>query len=620
MEAEFAQIRGFLRAHDPFAALPDDVVDALPAEMQPIEAAAETVVLRAGETVRWLYIVRAGVIGIRAANGDLWAQRIKGETFGVHALLADGRSPFDAIALEDAALYLLPDATFARLRTEHPEFDRFFAPLGGSGRDLGRADARPTKDVQSNLIALRVAALMTPDPVTIASDRPVREAARLMRNQGLSSLPVTTDGGLAGMISDTDLRDRVVAEGLAAETPVASAMAPAPPTLAAHALAYEALLIMRRSRARHLPVVDGERLVGLVAATDLQRRQNNGFDFFARSICSSKTAAAMAKVVAQIPQLLAMLVETGAPAHAVGLTVTSVADITTFRLLQLAEEQLGPPPIPYVWLSSGSQARQEQTGISDQDNCLVLDDRYSEAAHGDYFRELARFVCSGLHACGYDYCPGEMMATTPKWRQPLSKWSDYFSSWIAHPEPTAQMLSSVMFDLRPIRGETRLFDRLQDITTGEAKASTLFVAHMASHALSHAPPLGFFRRFVLAREGAHENRLDLKLHGTVPIIDLARVYALQAGVRSANTRDRLIEARRANVISESTMHDLLDALALIAAVRLKHQSRQIRKGERPDNYASPDELSRIERHHLRDAFRIVRQAQTTLAHAVQIRR
>ncbi|MFO1153449.1 MAG: putative nucleotidyltransferase substrate binding domain-containing protein [Rhodospirillales bacterium] len=619
MEADLAAIRKFLRGHEPFALLPTEVIESLPAQVKTLQAAAETVVLRAREPVRWLYIVRRGVIGIRAINGDLSAQRIKGETFGVRALLTDGRSVFDAVALEDVFLYLLPDATFARLRNRYPEFDRFFSPLGGSGRSLGRAEHQPTVDVQSNLIALRIRDVMRSDPPTIEGDRQVGDGARLLRDRRLSCLPVTVEGKPVGMITRRELCDGVLATGGAAETPVSEAMTALTPALAPHRLAIEAALALGGS-ARYLPVEDGGRLIGLVAEADLQRRQRTGFDVFATSIFRAKTAASMAKIVAQIPQLLTMLVETGSSAHAVGLTVTSVADAATFRLLQLAEERLGPPPVLYVWLSSGSQARQEQTGISDQDNCLILDDTYAKSAHGTYFEELARFVCDGLHACGYDYCPGEMMAITPKWRQPLSRWTDYFSSWIAEPEPTAQMLSSVMFDLRPIYGDTGLFDRLQDVTSKEAKSGGLFLAHMAGHALSHAPPISFFRRFVLARGGDHDQRLDLKLHGTVPIIDLARIYALQAGVRSANTRDRLIEAQQASVISETGMHDLIDSFALIAAVRLKHQSRQIRSGQRPDNFVSPDELSRIERHHLRDAFVIVRTTQTDLAHALQIRR
>ena len=619
MEAALAEIRQFLGTHQPFAALPDSVVDALPAQIQTMEAAPETVVLRARQRVRWLYIVRSGVIAIRGTNGDLWAERIEGETFGVQALLADGRSAFDAIALEDAMLYLLPDAAFARLKTGYPEFDRFFAPLGGTGRSLSPANDRPTAEVQTNLIALRVRDLMTPDPATIEAARPVREAAALMRDRRISCLPVTVGGEPAGLVTDVDLRDRVVAEGVAPETPVEAVMTPAPPSVAAGGLAYDALLAMRGRSVRHLPVMEDGRLVGMLTDADVERRQTDGFGYFAASILDRKTPASMAKVVAQIPQLLVTLVETGASAHTIGLTITSVADVTNYRLLQLAEDGLGPPPVPYAWASSGSQARQEQTGVTDQDNCLILDDRYVEARHGAYFEELARFVCGGLHACGYDYCPGEMMAMTPKWRQPLAKWIDYFASWIAEPEPMAQMLSSVMFDMRPIRGETRLFDRLQEVTAARAKASSLFVAHMVGNALSHTPPLGFFRKFVLSRGGDHDHRLDLKFHGTVPIIDLARVYALQAGVKSVNTRDRLVEAHRAGVLSEAGMHDLIDALEFIAAVRLKHQSRHIRAGQPPDNFVSPDDLSRIERHHLRDAFRIVRTMQANVASAFQMR-
>lgn len=624
MGAKRAEVLAFLRAHEPFASLPDDVIQSLSTQVETMDVGAETVVLEARRPVRWLYIVRSGNIGIRAENGDLWAQRLRGETFGVQALLTDGLSAFDAVALEESSVYRFPDATFARLRVAHARFDRFFAPLGGSGRGLAETGHRLSTEVPANLIALRVRDLITASstasPLTIEADRPARDAAVLMRDRSVSCLAVTADGELKGLVTDADLLDRVLIGRTAAEAPVDLVMTPAPPGMAPDAIAYEAVLAMRRSGTPFLPVIEEGRLVGLLSEADLDRRQDSGFGFFAASIRGERAPAAMAKVVAQIPQLLAMLVATDIPAHDVGLTVSSIADITAHRLLQLAEEQLGPPPVPYVWLSSGSQARQEQTGVSDQDNCMILDNGYVEDRHGAYFRELARFVCSGLHACGYDYCPGEMMAMTPKWRQPLSRWIDYFSAWIAEPEPTAQMLSSVMFDLRPIRGETRLFDQLQDVTSEAARSGTLFIAHMAGNALSHAPPLNFFNRFVLSRGGEYDNRLDLKMHGTVPIIDLARVYALQAGVRSANTRDRLIAAREARVISDSGMHDLIDALAMIASVRLDHQARQIRAGERPDNFVSPKELTRIERHHLRDAFRIVQKMQSTLAHALQIRR
>ncbi len=620
MQVELGEIRRFLAAHPPFAALSEGILDAVSPHIETIQVDPETVVLRSRQHVRGLYIIRSGRIAIYGSNGDLWAQRTEGETFGVRALLGDGRSEFDAVALEPTMIYLLADSAFARLQSENPEFKRFFAPLGGVGASPGHADVRLSGDIQSNLIALRVRDVMVRDPVTLAADYSVRDAASLMRGRQLSSLPVTRDGELIGVVTVTDLRDRVVAEGAAPET-LLSAVASRPPIqLSADDLAFDALLAMRQRGVTHVPVTQAGRLVGVLTKEDLLRRQSAGFGYFRAAIRRRETPASLAQIVARVPQVLVTLVETGVCAHEVGLIISSIADMTTHRLLQLAETRLGPPPVPYVWLSSGSQARQEQTATTDQDNCMILDDRYEEADHGPYFDELARSVCSGLDACGYRYCPGEMMAMTPKWRQPLARWINYFSSWIEEPAPMAQLLSSVLFDLRPVRGDISLFDRLQEFTAEKAKENSVFIAHMASNALTHIPPLGLFRNFVLVHGGEHDHELDLKFHGTVPIIDLARIYALLAGVKTANTHDRLVEAHRAGVLSEAGMYDLIDALEFLSIARLKHQSQYILSGRAPDTFISPDELSRVERQRLRQAFLAVRAMQSSLASTYQVRR
>lgn len=620
MQGELADIRHFLRGHRPFALLPADVVDSLAEQIEPLDATPETVVLRARQYVDWLYIVRSGKIAIRGINGDIWSQRIEGETFGVQALLGDGQSPFDAVALQDSTILRLPGAMFARLQTAYPAFERFFAPLGGTGGSPAHADARLSAESQANLIALRVRDLMTRDAVMVDAHRPVNEAAALMRDRGVSFLPVTLAGKLAGIISDAHLRDGVAIQGLSSETQVSSVMTGPPQSVGPDTPALDALLAMEEGADDYLPVLEHGQPVGILDKKALLQRQDDGFGYFRASILERRTPASIARVVARIPQLLVSLVETGVAAHRTGLILSSVADITNYRLLQLAEERLGPPPVPYVWVSCGSLARQEQTAVSDQDNCLILDDGYDPTSDGAYFDELSRLVCNGLHACGYDLCPGEMMAMTAKWRQPLARWIDYFATWIEEPAPTAQLLSSVLFDLRPVRGDFGLFDQLQQFTAAKARGNSVFIAHMVSNALTHMPPLGLFRKFVLIRGGEHDHQVDLKLHGTVPIIDLARIYALLAGVKSASTRDRLIEAHAAGVLSKSGMHDLIDAFEFISMVRLKHQSRRIQTGQSPDTFVEPGELSRIERHRLRDAFLAIRSMQSSVASTYPLRR
>ncbi|CAN0190592.1 unnamed protein product, partial [Chrysoparadoxa australica] len=247
--------------------------------------------------------------------------------------------------------------------------------------------------------------------------------------------------------------------------------------------------------------------------------------------------------------------------------ITDIADTATRRLLTLAEGELGAPPVPYLWAACGSQGRQEQTGVSDQDNVLILHDDFTEDMR-PYFADLARIVTDGLNTCGYVYCPGDMMASKPRWCQPLRVWRKYFNGWIAKPVPEAQMLASVMFDLRPIGGTVALFDKLQDQTLAKAAKNSIFVAHMISNSLKHTPPLGLLRGFATIRSGEHKNQLDLKHNGVVPVVDLGRVYALQGSLTPVNTRARLETAMGAGVLSQSGGQDLLDAYDLIADTRL----------------------------------------------------
>jgi CBS domain-containing protein len=292
--------------------------------------------------------------------------------------------------------------------------------------------------------------------------------------------------------------------------------------------------------------------------------------------------------------------------------ITAITDALTIPLLQLGEAQLGPPPVDYAWVAAGSQARAEQTAKSDQDNCMVLSDAYDEAVHGEYFDALSRFVCAGLDACGYVFCPGEMMAMTGKWRQPLRTWKQYFRGWIEEPEPMALMLTCVFFDLRHVYGHEALVDELRGDFLRRAKGNGIFLAYMVGNALTHQPPLNVFGKITTARKGEHRGTIDLKHQGIVPIVDLARVYALAGAHPQVNTQDRLQTASLGREVSEDSARDLRDALEFLAVTRIRHQVRQIDAGQPPDNFLSLKELSNFERTQLKDAFAVVQTLQNVL--------
>lgn len=480
-------------------------------------------------------------------------------------------------------------------RTNAPE-----APAAQSPADLPRT--------ATSLAETRVAALMSAPPVTIDPSTSIADAARLLRERRISSLLVTQADRLAGIVTVRDISGRVVAAGLDPGQPVSAVMTPDPVTLPADAIGSDVLHTMMEHGISHLPITGPPDLVGIVSKTDLARFQAETSAGLIGDLSRAPDIAALQAVTARIPQLLAQLVGAGNRHEVVTRLVTDIADAVTRRLLKLAEAQLGPPPVPYLWLACGSQGRREQTGVSDQDNCLFLDDAF---APGDdiYFAALARFVSDGLDACGYVYCPGDMMATNPRWRQPVRVWRRYFAGWIEKPDPMAQMLSSVMFDLRPIGGVTALHEGLQAETLEAASKNSIFVAHMVSNSLKHTPPLGLLRGLATLRSGEHRNTLDMKLNGVVPVVDLGRIYALRGRLTAINTRARLEAARAAGVISEAGGRDLLDAYDLIAQTRLDHQARQVREGARPNNFMRPSVLGEFERGHLRNAFLVVRQMQ-----------
>lgn len=618
MDIELLEIRDFLKEHHPFDLLPGDALDALPQAIKVGYARREHVVLAPGDRCEYLYIVRTGAVETRTPDGQLLARLSEGECFGVHAMLAGGTVVNRATAIEDSLLYQLPAPEFERMRRDYPQFAFFFAPLGGDRLREAQTHGHRDSAEQIGMMARRLGDLLKRPPLTIDRNASIQQAAQEMRDHRVSCLLVTAEGQLAGIITDRDLRSRVVAAGLPIDRPVSAIMTVDPVALSTEDYMFDALLTMVQRNIHHLPVLRDGDVAGVITDTNIIEQQATSVVHLVGDIFKASSHDGLATLVQDIPKVLLSLIDARTSAEHTGHIITSIADATTTRLLQLAEEKLGPAPIPYLWVASGSQARHEQTGVSDQDNGLILDDSFDPARHGDYFKALADFVCDGLHACGYVYCPGEIMAKTDQWRQPLAVWRKYFTQWIEEPEPKALMLSCIFFDLRPVWGEKALYEELQKLILAKAQTNRLFLAHMVGNALTHTPPLGFFRNFVLIRGGAHNHQFDLKHNGVVPVVDIARIAALDAGIEEVNTYARLRSEQKTNLVSPTGIRDLLDAFEFIAETRLKHQAEQIRQGQKPDNFMSPEDLSHFERNHLKDAFAVIKTIQSALASKFQM--
>ncbi len=595
------EITRFLKSVHPYDALPSEVLDDLAKQIEVWELEEDSAIYELGQAMPGVFVIYEGQVEITDENGAVVSHLGLRNSFGERGLLKDGKAATKARAHTPSVLMVLPPNLVRELIQGHDVVAKFFNRTRG------------TRTGPQGLATSTVSVLMARDPATCPPDTPVQTAAQIMRDRHISSLCVTEGDALLGIATLRDISGKYVADAMPETTSISSIMTTDPVTLAPTDIGSDVLHVMMERGIGHIPISEAGRLVGIVTQTDLTHYQAVNSGELVRRIASASTAKEMAGVTAEIPQLLVQLVAGGNRHEIVTRLITDIADTVTRRLLAMAEAELGAPPVPYLWLACGSQGRQEQTGVSDQDNCLMLDDSVSEADM-PYFAAMAKYVSDGLDTCGYFYCPGDMMATNPRWCQPVRVWRDYFKGWIAKPNPEAQMLASVMFDLRPIGGAFELFTDLQADTLAAANANSIFVAHMIANSLKHTPPLGLLRGFATIRSGEHRNTLDLKHNGVVPVVDLARVYSLQGQLTEVNTRARLNAAEVAGVLSASGARDLLDAYDLIAETRLEHQVQLVKSGNAPDNYLPPAELSDFERSHLRDAFVVVKTMQSAVGH------
>lgn len=603
MDVELIEIREFLLAHPPFEHLPESALDALPTQLS-------VRYLRRGQSfppdnsAEQLWLLRTGAVEFRDPAGELIERLSEGEHYAAPCsdtpkLVTRGR------VIEDSLFYLLPCPALQALCQQYPDFQRHFehnlrARLQQAIQQLQQAHGN-----SHNLMHVEAGRLIKRAPITIAPDKSIREAATLMSEQRASSLLVLEQGKLIGILTDRDLRQRCIAAGVDVTQALSQIMSPDPNTLESHAPAFEALILMTRRHIHHLPIVDSAGVLqGVITASDILHQHNLNTVTLASTIRHSQDLASLASACKQLPELQAQLINNGLSADQLTQALSAVSDGLTQRLLELAEQQLGPAPVPYAWLCCGSQARREQTAVSDQDHALLLDDAF-QPEHDAYFAALARFVSDGLDACGFVYCPGDSMATNPRWRQPRRVWRGYFEQWIKQPEPMALMYASIFFDMRAIHGELAMFRNLQQEVLQLCQSNTIFLSHLVGNALKYRPPLGFFRQFVLIHDGEHNDTLDIKHCGLIPVVDLARIYALSAGIAATNTRERLKAAEAAGVLSHDGAQDLLHALEFIATLRARHQAEQHLAGLPMDNYLAPDQLSRPERAQLKDAFAII---------------
>ncbi|GGB96658.1 cyclic nucleotide-binding protein [Marinobacterium zhoushanense] len=624
MQAEHLEIMDFLRRYPPFNELPEEALGRVAANIDVSYFKAGTQILEFDQEVDAWYVIRSGAVEVYRRNGDLYNRLSEGGYFGEFGLLRENRVRFPIVALEDTLAYLIPAPIFKELFEQYENFADFVEVEDRSR--LRQTVAR--REDANELLTSSIEVLIGRAPVTIETGSTVREAAIRMSDEGVSSLLIVHPSGsdqanvscMAGMITDRDLRNRVVAKGLSYDTPVTQIMTAELIHAEHNQLVFEAMLAMLQHNVHHLPILKHGTPVGVIALSDIIRYESQNSLFVVSRIFRANSVEELSTLEGEVRSCFSRMVHEDANSKMIGRAMAVIGRSFKQRLLELAEEKLGPPPVPYCFLALGSMARQEQLIVTDQDNALVLDNSFDPMKHDAYFLQLAQFVSDGLAACGYTYCKGEIMATTPKWRQPLRVWERYFDEWIDEPTPQTLLNSFIFFDLDGVWGKTEWADHLSRYIANKAQHNSRFLACMARNALLRTPPLGFFKEFVMEPSGQQTQSIDMKRRGTAPLADLIRVHALAVGSVARNSFDRLQDVIEADILPQGRGQDLRDALEFISMVRIRHQALDLDAGQKPDNKIEPENLSDFERKNLKDAFQILSSAQKFIKYRYQASR
>lgn len=601
------EVAAFLARHPPFDAVERDRLDELAGRVKTEQFTAGTVILQqSGEPSRFLYLIRHGSAEI-LDDGHLVDMIGEGEVFGAWSLLGGSGPTATVRAREDATCFLIePEDAKAVLGTSTG------MTFVVSSLRRGLVDVSSGQDTGATDRYRRVGSLVRRPAVTCEAGTTVADAAELMAREHVSALLIPGVDGL-GILTDQDLRTRIVAARRSLETPVGEVMTFPARAASEGSMAGEVLLLMLDEGFHHTPIVDATGTpIGVVSDSDLLGVEEHTPFALKSSIERAPDRDSAVRAARGLPEVVSSLVDVGMDPVDVGHIVGFTIDALTRHLMGLAIERYGSPPVPWAWLALGSAGRQEQALHTDQDHALAYDLQGQTREDIDpYFADFAEFVTAGLEDAGIPRCDGDAMAANSALRKSLEGWTDAYRAWMTDPGAEGSVLLSIVFDYRRVMGPLDAEGPLDELLRSCQRYPN-FLRHLSRRALEEKPPTGFFKDLVVESKGQQAGRLDIKHKGITIVGNLARAAAIRAGLTERRTIGRLRAAASVGSINDETRAELEEAFRFLWGVRLKHHVARVRAGEPPDDFVDPSELGPVTRQALKEAFKVIARAQKGL--------
>ena len=593
MTAMAKQVEDFLNTSAPFDVLDKEQKLELVKHTELIYLTADNVGdLQKGKSS--LFLIQNGQFSVQDSDAPL-RHLSEGDYFG-YTNIMEKRNFSLSISVDSPGLVYCFEASAVIPLFELPAIRNFFDGLRNNA-----LQNHAISDSNSMWLYKGLEDVINKSPVSVDVETSITVAAQIMTNQKVSSLLVTREDKLIGIITDRDLRSRVVAASLDIHLPVSHIMTPNPAQIMGNRTLFDALALMTERNIHHLPVIDQQTLVplGMVTASDIIRHQRGNVLFIIGELSKAENLYELTRLSWQLPHYFSAHAKKAGDYDIAGKILSQATDIMTRKLIGFFQQANGKAPMMFAWLVYGSQAREDQTMGSDQDNGLLLAERPSEA-QAEYFAKMADYVCNGLAKCGIKLCDGNIMASNPKLRLSLEEAIEEAKRWVKAPTKDAIMHFNIFLDVRCAAGDISLFKQLQRQRAPLMKQN-MFLAALTRNSNEISVPLSMFQKFIYEKGRKEKDVIDLKTRAVALINNIARIYALADGVTLPNTLARLDALSENSQLSKRDATNLRDIWLFLNRLRWRHQL----ENKVTDNRVSVSSLSSIEKHQLKAAFKAI---------------
>ena len=627
-------IADFLKEHSPFNHLTFEELTKIATSIRVVNLQKNKVLFQVNDILHdSFYVVASGVINLSViadAEEILLNKCNPGDILGLRPFFAKNNYMMTAKAREESIVYAIPIVVFRPFVANNSEVLNFllesFAVNTRNPKDkenlIGKliSDNVFYADQQSEMQYFQSLSYNT-TPLKTTLTAIAKDVAQLMTESLINNIVVCDNNFPLGIITDTDMRSKIATGRYPITVSVDKIMSSPVITVVENVSLAEAQLLMLKHNVTHLCVTqdgtDKSALKGIISEHDLIVAQANNPGVLIKEVKRCQSPKEIKQIRDRLTDLIQTSISKNIPLSHVFNIASEINLAIIKRSVELSILELGSPPARFAWLSIGSQGRKEQLLLTDQDSILIFEDvatdKYREVK--DYFLKLGKKTTAILEKIGYELCPNGHMGSNALWCKSLTDWIKQYDSWMNTPGENSNDFSSIFFDYEITFGERKIEDAIGDVVFKNAKNNTLFFDFLGNDTLRKNSPLTFFKKFHLEEEGPNKDKFDIKTRALMPLIDGARLFALNFEIRGINNTFQRF--KQLSIIDAKHAEIYLNCAEAFLTLS-KFRTIEGLKNDNSGQFINLEELSKIDREKLKNALIPMRELEELIKSKFQL--